>query len=94
MQLLNDFATNFLSGCLGKFINILFPRAWLWGGRGGGGGCLLAWWRVKVKILSNNECKIPSLIDSNLKAMVKIAFFIEMQNFTLIDKLHFVLLLC
>lgn len=59
-----------------------------------GGFALLAWWRVKVKILSNNELKMPSLIDSNLKAMVKIAFYIEMKNFTLIDKPHFVPLLC
>lgn len=37
---------------------------------------------------------MTSLIDSNLKAMVKIAFYFEMQNFTPIDTLHFVPLLC
>lgn len=63
-------------------------------GVAGGRLALLAWRRVKVKIPSNNERKMPTLIDSNLKAMVKIAFYIEMQNFTPIDKAHLVLLLC
>lgn len=62
---------------------------------GGPGGLVLpARRRVNVKILSNNERKMTSLIDSNLKAMVKIAFYFEMQNFTPIDTLHFVPLLC